>query len=194
MQFAREFEKAGIFLEIPDLNGDDFTHLTVSSQLRIIRDLAGSDQKEKIRIIGSSLGGYLAALFATLDQRVERIFLMAPAFQFFKRQRIKLGEDALLEWEKSGYREFYHYTYEKNLPLSFEIVKEWPRFGSDFPFRDVKSYIVHGLEDESVSWEVSLDHAKQYSRTELKLIHADHSLLSRIDSIIDESFRFFELH
>src|SRR5579859_7208445 len=80
--FHSALSSRGINLLIPALDGGDFEHLTISSQLEIMEDtLKGAPA----RLIGSSMGGYLAALYAATHPEVDRLVLMAPAFGFSPR-------------------------------------------------------------------------------------------------------------
>src|SRR5256885_3551807 len=80
--FRAELEREEISLEVPDLAEGDFDHLAVSAQLNVIdRPLNGGSACP----IGSSLGGYLAALYASTHPEVDRLVLLAPAFGFAQR-------------------------------------------------------------------------------------------------------------
>lgn len=80
--FAERFAQLGIGLEIPDLAENDFEHLTISGQLRVIERLS---RGESTTLIGSSMGGYVSALYAARHAEVEKLVLLAPAFAFLKR-------------------------------------------------------------------------------------------------------------
>jgi len=83
----------GIGLEIPDLAEGNFRNLTVTAQLNVIARLS---RHEPVSIIGSSMGGYLAALFAARHPgNVEKLALLAPAFSFASRWPETLGEPAM---------------------------------------------------------------------------------------------------
>ena len=59
------------------------------------RDLSGP----RVRLIGSSLGGFLASLFAAEHPTlVDRMVLIAPAFDFGQRWRERLGETGIERW------------------------------------------------------------------------------------------------
>src|SRR5690348_17748458 len=53
-----------------------FEHLTISGQLGVLERTL---QNEPVRLIGSSMGGYLAALYAARHPEVDRLVLLAPA-------------------------------------------------------------------------------------------------------------------
>src|SRR5690242_18860196 len=86
--FRDRLQRAGFTVAVPDLAGGDFEHLTISGQLRVLEQGAGSGP---VDLIGSSMGGYLAALYAARHSAVERVILLAPAFRFNARWRERLG-------------------------------------------------------------------------------------------------------
>ena len=73
------FRQFRLELEIPDLNTDDFSHLTLTRQLN---QVANSFTEPSINLIGSSFGGLTAAHLAEHYTQVERLVLLAPAFGF----------------------------------------------------------------------------------------------------------------
>src|SRR5262245_19170669 len=83
---ARAFKTALPELEVPELDGGDFEHLTVTGQLSVIeKALCG----EPACMIGSSMGGYLAAIYAAAHPEVSRLVLLAPALGFAPRWKEK---------------------------------------------------------------------------------------------------------
>ena len=68
--FRQRLEAAGGRVEIPDLAAGDFEHLTLTGQLAVIERAAGG---EAVSLIGSSMGGYLAALYAQRHPETVRV-------------------------------------------------------------------------------------------------------------------------
>ncbi len=97
--FRRQFD--GADFEIPQLDQGDFDHLTVTGQLKVVDDAVHGDP---VVLMGSSLGGYLAALYASRHPNVERLVLLAPAFEFPARWRQRFSGGELAEWERTGLR------------------------------------------------------------------------------------------
>jgi pimeloyl-ACP methyl ester carboxylesterase len=100
---ARRFKAAlssrGFDLAIPDLARGDFEHLTISGQLDLLAEnLAG----EPARLVGSSMGAYVAALYASAHPEIDRLVLLAPAFEFSTRWRVIAGPEKLSHWGESG--------------------------------------------------------------------------------------------
>ncbi|KAG5180053.1 hypothetical protein JKP88DRAFT_167140 [Tribonema minus] len=59
----------------------------------------------KLRLIGSSLGGYIVARFAELHpEAVDRIFMLCPAFSIGERASKFLPPEEMAEWERDGVR------------------------------------------------------------------------------------------
>ena len=77
--FRAKFAEHGIAIEIPQLDQGHFEALTITGQLSVIDRTVGGDDAI---LMGSSLGGYLAALYAARHSNIQRLILLAPAFQF----------------------------------------------------------------------------------------------------------------
>ena len=82
-------------LEVPDLASGDFEHLTITGQLKVIENLAAGDP---VTLLGSSLGGYLAALYASRHPEVTRLVLLAPALGFARRWAQSISVE---EWRRN---------------------------------------------------------------------------------------------
>src|SRR5271166_4623037 len=80
--FREALDARRIAVEIPVMDQRDFEHLTISGQLGVLEDTI---QKRPVFLIGSSMGGYLASLYAAAHPEVVRLVLLAPAFGFAER-------------------------------------------------------------------------------------------------------------
>ena len=101
--------------DIPDLEGGDFTHLTMDRWLdraeRAVR-AAGPG----CLVGGSSLGGWGAAVLAARPELdIGAAVLIAPAFGFTDRWRDRVGQDGLDRWRRDGSLPFMHHG------LCFEV-------------------------------------------------------------------------
>src|SRR5579872_615862 len=96
--FARKFAEAGVAFEAPELDEGNFEKLTISGQMQVVEKAIAraSGAGDPLVLMGSSLGGYLAALFAERNpQRADRLVLLAPAFQFLDRWKTRFSAQEL---------------------------------------------------------------------------------------------------
>ncbi|MGA7414496.1 MAG: YqiA/YcfP family alpha/beta fold hydrolase, partial [Bryobacteraceae bacterium] len=94
--FKEKFEAMGIPFCAPALDQGDFRSLTVTRQLAVAEALLPA---EGALVIGSSLGGYLAALLAEQHPEIARLVLMAPAFNLYQRWTSQMTGQQLEEWQ-----------------------------------------------------------------------------------------------
>ena len=177
--FQERFSTLGIGLEIPDLADGDFEHLTITRQLKVVERVAGS---APVSFIGSSMGGYLAALYAAMHPEVEKLVLMAPAFSFVTRWPQTLGQERFDEWRRTGHLPFFHYGDGRERQLSYGLVEDG-RFYEDYPNIQQPAIIFHGRNDMVVPPGYSITFSQQHSNTTLHLLDSDHELLNVLDLI-----------
>jgi pimeloyl-ACP methyl ester carboxylesterase len=120
---ARRFRDAlsavGATVRIPDLAAGDFEQLTISRQLQVLEEAAGDNP---VSLVGSSMGGYLAALFAARRPSVERLVLLAPAFSSATRWPEKLGAAEMDRWRRTDALEVFHYAEGRNRVLRYRLM------------------------------------------------------------------------
>ena len=170
-------------LEIPDLAASDFEHLTITGQLDVIEELAAG---EPVSLIGSSLGGYLAALYAARHAEVAKVVLMAPAFGFAPRWS-ETPEAA--GWRETGFLDVYHYGEKRQRRLSYGLIEDGLRY-PEFPDFEQPALIFHGIHDTVVPAELSAEFARSHPNARLRLLDSDHELLNVLDVIWQETGPF----
>src|SRR5260370_18169591 len=119
--FQDRFAQLGIGLEIPDLAEGNFEHLTITGQLNVIERIAAGDP---VSLIGWSMGGYLAALYAARHPEVEKLVLLAPAFSFPTRWPEELGEGKMEEWRRTGMLPVFHYGEGLTMNLGYQLIED----------------------------------------------------------------------
>jgi pimeloyl-ACP methyl ester carboxylesterase len=182
--FKRKFD--GADFEIPQLDQGDFEKLTVTGQLQVIDNAVHGDP---VILMGSSLGGYLAALYASRHANVERLVLLAPAFEFPARWRQRFSGGELDEWRRSGSRSFYHYGYKSDRPLRYRFVEDSVQY-EDTPDFSQTALIFHGLGDDVVPAEVSRRYAASHPNVELQLVESGHELTDVLDLLWNQTAMF----
>ena len=186
-QFFRErFAELGIGLEIPELDAGDFAGLTVRGQLRVIEQ---ASRGEPVTLMGSSMGGYLAALYAARHPEVDRLVLMAPAFCFPRRWSQTLGEAKMEEWRKSGGLEVFHYGEGGAARVGYQLIEDAQQY-EDYPDVRQPVLIFHGRNDTVVPPEFSEEFARRYPQARLRLMASDHELTNVMDEMWMETEAF----
>jgi uncharacterized protein len=188
-QFFRErFAQLGIGLEIPDLADGRFERLTISGQLEVIERVS---RCEPVTLIGSSMGGYLAALFAARHTEVDKVVLMAPAFCFSTRWPQTLGEATTQEWRLNGVLEVFHYGQGRTVELGYQLIEDGRQY-EDYPQVRQPALIFHGKNDTVVPSDLSVEFAVRRPEAQLHLMESDHELLNVLDDmwIATEKFLF----
>jgi len=173
-------------LEIPYLEEGSFRNLTIAGQLQVIqRTLRG----EPAHLIGSSLGGYLAALCAARHPEVQRLVLMAPAFGFARRWAAALGEKGLAEWREAGALDVYHYAAGGPTPLGWGLMEDALRY-EDEPKVEQPALVWHGLQDDVVPVEASRSFVAHNKHALLVEAQSNHELTDVAERIAEDAVRF----
>ncbi len=146
--FAESLRLENIHLDALDL-APDFTRLTITGQLEVIEKAA---QGDSVVLIGSSLGGYLAAIYAEKHPEVSRLLLLAPAFDFLALWTGELGPEKLREWRKNGAIPVFHYGVGREVPLGYQMMEDAEQY-RPFPNFHQPCLILHGLRDTVVPYE-----------------------------------------
>ena len=176
-RFFREFlEKAGARVDVPDLAAGDFEHLTLSSQLAVIAGAAG----DPVALIGSSMGGYLAALYAARHSEVERLVLLAPAFGFARRWAAYLGAAVVEQWRRNGTMDVFHYADNRSRRLGYQLMADAERY-EDYPDFKQPALIFHGAHDDVVPVRYSEEFAATHANARLEVLNSGHELLDVLD-------------
>src|ERR1700722_18582521 len=119
--FAERFGAISIPFNAPQLDEGNFKALTISGQLRVVEEAVHG---EAVVLMGSSLGGYLAALYAARHPEIEKLVLLAPAFQFPTRWKARYSAEDLALWRREGRKLFYHFGVKEDRALGYQIVDD----------------------------------------------------------------------
>ena len=168
------FATVQIELKTPDLNQGDFSHLTITRQLHQVAALFSLSTP--VTLIGSSLGGLTAAWLAETQLQVQRLILLAPAFQFLSHWLPQLGEEKLQQWQAEQYLMVYHYGEKRSLPLGYKFILDAAQYKNEQLMRPVPTLILHGCQDEVIPIQASHEFAREHPWVQLISLNSDHSL------------------
>jgi pimeloyl-ACP methyl ester carboxylesterase len=175
--FRQRFADYGIEMEVPDLAAGDFSSLTISGQLRVVERTVNG---RAVTLLGSSMGGYLAALYAARHAEVERVVLMAPAFGFARRWAATLGNDKLAEWRRKGFLEMYHYGEKRPMPVGYKLIEDGADY-EEYPHVAQPALVLHGEHDEVVPVAYSREFAAGRPNVRLEVFDSGHELLNVLE-------------
>ena len=171
-------------MEIPQLDEGRFEELTISGQLAVIERAVGENCAI---LMGSSLGGYLAALYAARHpSKVERLVLLAPAFQFPRRWRERYSAE---DWKREGSIPVFHYGDGRERRLGYQFVEDAAQY-EDEPEFPQPALILHGVHDPVVPAAISSAYAERRPNVKLVLMESGHELTDVLEPLWAEIVGF----
>jgi hypothetical protein len=176
--FRLRFEERGIAMQIPDLSEGNFEGLTITGQLRVIERIPSAGDI----LIGSSMGGYLAALYAARHPEVTKLVLLAPAFGFARRWPLRLGEAKVAEWRRTGWLPLYHYGDKMERRVGYQLLEDAAQY-EDYPEISQPALIFHGRNDDVVPVEYSQEFAARHPQAKLHVMESGHELLNVLEEM-----------
>ena len=196
--FRERLQAAGAQVDIPDLAAGDFEHLTISGQLAVVERAAygAADwapgphgHPEPVALMGSSMGGYLAALYAARHPEVVRLVLLAPAFGFARRWPEHLGSAQVARWRSTGAMEVFHYGENRTRSLSYALLEDAARY-EDYPDFHQPALLFHGAGDDVVPVRYSQEFAATHPNATLEVLDSGHELLNVLEYMAPKVERF----
>ena len=184
--FEERFRELGIGLEIPELAEGDFRDLTLTGQLKVIERVCGG---EPVSLIGSSMGGYLAALYAARHAEVQKLVLLAPAFSFASRWPETLGAPAMEQWKRTNALEVFHYAQNRVAKLGYQLIEDAQQYEA-YPEFTQPALIFQGRQDTIVLPGYAVAFAGAHSNAKLMLLDSDHDLVNVLDEMWRETEKF----
>jgi uncharacterized protein len=186
---AARFAELGVSVEVPDLTPGElgFEESSPSSMLAVAERLLAAAPPPHA-IIGSSLGGYLAAVAASRDPSVERLVLMAPAMRLFERWDRRLTEADRAGWREGGL-EVDHLASGRRRRLGWQFHEDargWPAF----PEIRVPALCIAGRRDDTVPFADVEAFVARTPTARLVPVDDGHELVDSLDLIFEEARAF----
>ena len=139
-----------------------------------------------ITIVGNSLGGWIAWLTAQEREQMERLILIAPAFNMMGLRAKSIDPERQHDWHTAGWMPWDDEPAHRDYPISWKWVEESEAYWktSFDRLRPVKTTILHGQQDSVILPQGSSRFVEQLLArdpsfpVELDLIEGDHRLSS----------------
>lgn len=188
-----------VTLRVPDFNAPDFSTLTVTRMLEQTAREIMALPPGPVVLIGSSLGGFVAVHAAArqgpdMGHDIERLLLLAPAFEFGRNRMRDLGPGGLDRWQKTGQLEVFHYAYGETRPVHYALYEDAQRYDAYAAKLSVPTVIVYGTRDESVDPASVERWAQGRPNVTLKPVDDGHQLTNSMDVIWQETVEALGLH
>ena len=185
---AKRFEALGVPFERADLTpGED--GFERSTPLTMLAEAERLVARHRPRVLmGSSLGGYLAALLAARDASVAKLVLLAPAFRLFERWRERISPDEERRWRSGGLWVHHHAAGRQRL-LGWAFMEAAATLPA-YPEVPVPSLCLAGRRDELVPLADVEEFVARTPNARLVVLEDGHELLASIDRIFDETRAF----
>jgi uncharacterized protein len=186
---AERFGAAGVPVERADLTpGDDgFERSTPLTMLAEAERLVAAARPRAV--MGSSLGGYLAALMSSRGtSSAERLVLLAPAFRLFERWRGRLSPRDERAWRVSGL-EVHHFASGRERRLGWRFMEDAATL-PPFPMVKVPTLCIAGSRDETVPLADVEAFVERTQSARLVVVDDGHELVASVDRIYEEAREF----
>ncbi len=191
--FIKALRARGLDPLLPDLNEGEggFTGLTVTRMVEQVDRLSAGVEPGGLILIGSSMGAYVAARFASESDRPAAMVLMCPAFGFMKRWAERLTPEERRRWQDEGATEVMHFATNQMTPLGWSMMEDAETHPA-VPHAEVPTLLFHGRNDEVVDPAGSVAYAEARPNVTLEMMDSDHGLGEVTEQIIERSLLFLD--
>ncbi len=139
-----------------------------------------------LTIVGNSLGGWIAWLMAQEFREIERLILIAPAFNMMGLRAQSISAERCHEWHTAGWMPWDDEPAHQDFPLAWKWVEESEAYWkTNFDrLAPVSTAILHGQQDSVILPQGSSQFVEQLLSlapsfpVELHLVPGDHRLSS----------------
>jgi pimeloyl-ACP methyl ester carboxylesterase len=173
-----------------DLRLPNRDELRVSAMIEHV--IAETEAAGEVAIIGSSLGGLVAAHVAARRPEVQALVLMAPAFRFAVRWPERIGAQAMECWRSGEPLLTDDHAGGPPLRVDYGFYEDAVRVDARFPGVEVPTLVFHGENDETVDIAGSRAFVQQTSRARLVELDDGHALVDSLPVMLPEAQAFLD--
>ena len=184
---AERLRRHGLELHCPDFNEPDFETMTITRMLDQVDAALAALPPGPVALIGSSLGGFVAyhAAFRhaaprgrarTTRRPIERLVLLAPAFEFGRIPFGGMDEAGLAAWRETDRYEVFHHAENRPRAIRFAIYEDAQRYDSARCVVDTPALVFQGRRDTVVDPAMVQRFVAKRPAMTLRLVDDDHQL------------------
>lgn len=198
---AAKLRPAGLDVRCPDFNQPEFATLTASRAIQQLETDMATLPPGPVAVIGSSLGGFIAFHAAVRQARraaagarspwpIDRLVLLAPAFEFGRSRYGTIDEAGIARWRETGWLEVFHYGDNCMRPVHYGLYEDAQLYDSLAEQVPVPTLIFQGVRDAAVDSAMVRRYAAGQPRVSIRMLDDDHLLMGNIDLIAGEVAAF----
>jgi uncharacterized protein len=202
--FAEGLRPHGIELRCPDFNEPDFESITPARMLGQVDAALAELPPGPVALIGSSLGGFVAFHAAvrhaaargrarTTARPIDRLVLLAPAFEFGRTPFGGLSPDQLRRWQETDSHEFFHHAEGRPRAVRYALFADAQRYDSAACALDTPALVFQGRHDTIVDPAMVRRFVAGRPSMTVRMLDDDHQLGASLDLLWRESSAFLGL-
>jgi hypothetical protein len=204
MFFAERLRPHGLELHCPDFNAPGFESMTATRMLGQVDEALAALPPGPVALIGSSLGGFVAYHAAvrhapargrarTTVRPIDRLVLLAPAFEFGKTPFGGLSQDELKRWRETDRHEFFHHAENRMLPVRYALYADAQQYDSARSVLDTPTLVFQGRRDTVVDPAMVQRFGSARPSMSVRMLDDDHQLGSSLELMWRETAAFLGL-
>jgi hypothetical protein len=100
----------------------------------------------------------------------------------------------LSQWKKRGFIKLYHYGYQTEVKLAYGMAEDALRYQKYKTGRKIDCIMFHGINDEAVPYQLSIEYLQRNPNTSLWLLNTDHGMLDKLEELWQHLLPFLEFN
>lgn len=187
--YGRELARLGVGYACPDFNQPSFEAMTVTRMIEQTRAAVEAAGSGPVALIGSSLGAYVAVHAAAADTsgRIDRLILLAPAFDFGGNRLTHLGPHSVDEWRRAGKLTVFHYGLGEPRDVGFALYEDAAKYDAFDVALALPMLVVQGRRDDVVDPAMVERWCAPRPTAELHIVDDGHQLTASMPFIWEKS-------
>lgn len=188
--FSDHFSMRGYAINAPDVSQPSLPLLSVDVALELVRSVIAREAVNRpVVLVGNSLGGFLAVhalrhLAVEVLGRVAGIVLLAPVLYPWHALLPIIPGGIEDEWLRKGFYSVEDAATGAMVPVHRRFIEELRQWATEKPRIHVPTLILHGLRDEQVPHQHSVEFVEDNPSARLVSLNDDHLLMAEPSRLV----------